>query len=70
MARCTLQSVAGDQGVEVMPRLRGVELARQADRARERRGEDLPSAAELGAQESVIEADVMGHETPPCETRP
>ena len=70
MARRTLQFVAGDQGVEVMTRIRGIELARQADRARERRSEDMPSTAEFGAQETVIEAGVMGHETAAREPRP
>ena len=70
MPRRTPQSVAGDQGVEVMPHIRGVELARQAYGARERRGEDLPGTAELGAQKTVIESDVVGHETTASEPRP
>ena len=67
--RGALESVPGDDRVEVVARLLRVEVARQAHRAGKRRRERPPEPPQFGAHETVVEAGVVGDEAPTGEPR-
>ena len=69
VTRPAIEAVAGDQGIEVVSGRRGVQFARQTHGAGERRSEGASGTPELRAQEAVVEAHVVGDETPPGQAR-
>ena len=62
VARTAAKLVTGDKGVEVVARLLGVEPPGKLDRAEHRAPERKPRTLEGIAQETVVEAGVVGHE--------
>ena len=68
VAHFCLQRVVLDQCVEVVVRLLGIELARQHQRAKNVGLKLDAGPAELGFQESIVEARVVGDQEPAVET--
>ena len=62
MSRVAAQAESLDQRVEVVTTLAGKEHARQPHRAEHRRREAITKAAELVAQEAVVESGVVRNE--------
>ena len=69
MARLAVDAVAAHHRVEVVAAVVGRQRAREPHGAQDRRAEAQPGAAELAAQESVVEAHVVRDEEPPLEAR-
>jgi hypothetical protein len=67
VARAAGDVVARDQAVEVVARLGRIQPARQAHRAQRLGAEFVAGAAQLAAQEAVVEARVVGDEDAPLQ---
>ena len=69
MPRGALESVPGDDRIEVVARLLRIELAGETHRAGERRRERATHPPQLGTHETVVEAGVVGDEAATGEPR-